>query len=63
LQELPDRRRVEFILAVEVPIEAAVGEAGVAHDLLDGSAGKPLSIEEPLGAFEDFLARVALVLR
>ena len=25
-QELPDGRRVEFILAVEVPIEAAVGE-------------------------------------
>jgi hypothetical protein len=41
----------------------AVGEAGVVHDFLDGHAGIALAVEEPPGAFEDFLARVALVLR
>jgi hypothetical protein len=46
-----------------MPIEAAVGEAGVAHDLLEGHAGIALAVEEPPGAFEDFLPGVALVLR
>ena len=62
-QELPDGRRVEFILAGEMAIEAAVGEAGVAHDLLDGHAGIALAVEEPPVAFEDFLACGTLVLR
>src|SRR5215468_6958917 len=34
-QELPDGCSVELIFASEMPIEAAMGEAGVAHDLLD----------------------------
>src|SRR5262249_26119685 len=62
-QELPHGRRVEFILAGEVPVEAAVGETGGAHDLLDGHAGIALAVEKPPGAFEDFLARLALLLR
>jgi hypothetical protein len=46
-----------------MPIETTVGEAGVAHDLLDRDAGVAFPIEEPPGAFEDFLARVTLLLR
>src|SRR5262249_36419537 len=62
-EELPDGRRIEFILAAEVPIEAAVGEAGIAHDFLNRDPEIALAVEKPPGAFEDFLARVALVLR
>ena len=62
-QKLPDGRRVELILATEVTIEAAVGEAGTAHDFLNGHPGIAVAVEKPPGAFEDFLARVALVLR
>src|SRR5262245_3204468 len=62
-QELPDGRRVELILAGEMPIEPAVGEAGIAHNLLDGHAEKAVAVEEPPGAFENFLACVALLLR
>src|SRR5262249_19659625 len=62
-QELPDGRRVELILGAEMPIEAAGGEAGLAHDLLDGRAGIAFAVEEPPRAFEDFLAWVALLLR
>src|SRR5262244_314765 len=62
-QELPDGRRVELILGGEMPIEAAGSEAGVAHDLLDGRAGIAFAVEEPPGAFQDFLACVALLLR
>jgi hypothetical protein len=61
-QELPDGRRIELIFAPEMPIEAAVGEAGMAHDLLDRHTGIALAVEESPGAFEDFLAGVALVL-
>ena len=43
-----------------MPIEATAGEAGVAHNLLDGHARKPLAVEELPSAFEDFLARIAL---
>src|SRR5262245_45868719 len=62
-QELPDGRRVELILAGEMPIEPAVGEAGITHNLLDGHAEKAVAVEEPPGAFKDFLACVALLLR
>src|SRR6266508_6993850 len=62
-QELPDGRCVELILASEVPIEAAVGKPGVAHDVLDGYARVAPAVEQAPGAFEDFLARVALLLR
>jgi hypothetical protein len=49
-QELPDGRRVELILAAEVPIEATVGEPGVAHDLLDRHPRIALAVEEPPSA-------------
>jgi hypothetical protein len=59
---LPDGRGIELILAAEVPIEAAMGEAGVTHDVLDGHTGIAFPVEKSPGAFEDFLARVTLVL-
>src|SRR5262245_47741481 len=62
-EELPDGRRVELILTGEMPIEATMGEAGLAHDLLDGHAEIAFAVEEPSGAFEDFLSSVALLLR
>jgi NAD(P)-dependent dehydrogenase (short-subunit alcohol dehydrogenase family) len=54
---------MRLVLASEMPIEAAVGEAGLAHDLLDGDAGIALAVEEPPGAFEDFPPCVALDVR
>src|SRR5262249_21349784 len=62
-QKLPDGCREEFVLAAKVPIEAAVREAGIAHDLLDRDPGIAIAVEKSPGAFEDFLARIALVLR
>src|SRR5262249_49072529 len=62
-QELPHGGRVELILAGEMPIEAAVGEAGVAHDLLDRHPGIAVAVEQPPGTFEDLLASVVLLLR
>src|SRR5262245_9087148 len=46
-----------------MPIEAAVGEAGIAHDFLNGHPGKTIAVEKPPGAFKDFLTGVALVIR
>jgi hypothetical protein len=37
-------------------------EAGIDHDFVDRDSGIAVAVEEPPGAFEDFLARVALVL-
>src|SRR5262245_53756626 len=62
-QELPDGRRVELILAGEMPIEATRGESGVAHDLLDGRPGIAFAVEEAPRAFEDLFACVALLFR
>src|SRR5262245_8729330 len=62
-KELPDGRRIQFILAAEVPIEAAAREAGIGHDLVDRNAGIAVAVEQSPGAFKDFLARGALMLR
>ena len=62
-QELPDGRRIELTLAAEVSIEAAMGEAGAVHDLLDGHCRIAVAIEKLPGAFEDFFACGVFVLR
>src|SRR5262245_39842449 len=60
---LPNGGGVERILAGGMPIGAAVGEAGLAHDLRDRHAGIALAVEQPPGAFEDLFAGVVLLLR
>src|SRR5499427_2356644 len=62
-QKLPNGCRVELILVTKVPIEATVGEAGIAHDFVNGYPGIAVAVEKSPGAFEDFFASVPLVLR
>jgi hypothetical protein len=38
-------------------------KAGISHDLLDRNPGITIAVEKAPGAFEDFLARIALVPR
>jgi len=49
-EEASENFGVEIALAAEIAVEAAVGEAGAGHDLLDGDAFKTVAIEEPARA-------------
>ncbi len=44
---------VEIALALEIAVEAAVGEAGAGHDLLDGDTLEAVAIEELARAIDD----------
>lgn len=46
---------VEITFAVEITVEAAVGEAGTRHDLADGDIFKAVAVEEFSRAFDDGL--------
>jgi hypothetical protein len=59
---LPDRLGIEFVLALEVTIEAAMGKSGGGHDFIDRDLGKALSVEQPRSALEDALPCVRFVL-
>jgi hypothetical protein len=53
---------IEGLLALKVPVEAAVRQASGRHDLANRHLRETLAVEEPGGGFEDPLARVLLML-
>src|SRR5215203_5961864 len=53
---------IKLVLVLEMPVEAAVRQAGILHDLADRDLGKTLAVEQAARAFEDALTRLQLVL-
>jgi hypothetical protein len=58
---VPNGLGVEFVLAAEVPIEAAMRQACGSHDLVDRGLGKSSPIEQMSSAAEDPLSRLPFV--
>jgi hypothetical protein len=58
-----DRLAVQLLLVSEVVVEAAAGEAGVRHDLIDRDRLEAVTIEHPSRALDDAGAGPLLVLR
>jgi hypothetical protein len=61
VQKVPDSFGVKFVFAVEVPIEATMGQARGRHDTFDRSLRKSLLIEQTGSGFQDSLSRALLV--
>src|SRR5581483_6574327 len=53
--------RVELVLAVEVVIEAAAGQARAAHDLVDGDLLEAVTVEQAARGLDDPTADAILV--
>src|SRR5262249_32666834 len=60
--EFEDGVLVEVLLAGEMLVEAAAGQPGCSHDLVDRHVGEPVAIEQPPRALDDALPRRLLVL-
>jgi hypothetical protein len=54
VQKVPDSFGIEFVFAIEVPIEAAMGQS---HDPFDRSLRKPILVKQTRSGFQD-LCRV-----
>src|SRR5262245_52956646 len=61
VQKVPDSFGIEFVFALEVPIEAAMRQARRPHNLFDRSLRKSFLIEQTGSGFQDSLARALLV--
>jgi hypothetical protein len=61
-KEPADSLGIEFVLVPEMTLEPSSRQTGVLHDFIDRDLGKPLFVEEAPRAFQDSLARVALML-
>jgi hypothetical protein len=61
VQKVPDGFGVEFIFAVEVPIEAAMGQARFLHEVGDADAVGALLPQPHRGLFHDAVVGFLLV--
>src|SRR5262245_31355319 len=61
VEKVPDSFGIEFIFAVEVPIEAAMGQASGVHDLFNRSLRKSLLIELMGRGFQYSVSRALFV--
>jgi hypothetical protein len=62
-KEAADSLGIEFIFVPKMPVEAPSRETGILHDFINRDIGKSPFVEPAPGAFEDFIAGVALVLQ
>jgi hypothetical protein len=60
---VPERGACEIVLAGEVRVERAVGQAGVAHHRNDRRALQTLFAQSPCGGVQNSVQRFTLVLR
>jgi hypothetical protein len=60
-KEPADSLGVELVFVPEMTVEPASRQTSVLHYFIDRDLGKSLFVEESSCAFDDFLARVALM--
>src|SRR4029077_11819731 len=61
--EAADRFGIKLALALEVAIETTSGHPGAGHDVVDGSRGETMAVEELQRALDDFLPHLFAVMR
>src|SRR4029450_7775823 len=62
-KEPADSLGIELVLVPKMTVEPSSRQTGVLHYFVDRDLGESLFVEEAPRAFEDFLVRVALMLR